>query len=49
MKNLQPNEVDLTFTASVITYKWKYAEKVMMAAILNGKIDTNNNHLLLTT
>ena len=46
MKNLQPKWS--WFDIHRESYNGKYAEKVIMAAILNGKIDANNHHLLLT-
>ena len=46
MKNLQPKWS--SFDIYRKNYNWKYAEKVIMAAILNNKIDTNNPYLLLT-
>ena len=44
MKNLQPKWS--WFDIYRKGYNWKYAEKVIMAAILNNKIDTNNPYLL---
>ena len=44
MKNLQPKWS--WFDIHRKNYNWKHAEKVIMAAILNGKVDKNNHHLL---